>query len=288
MTGPARPAILARLRPGGGASVVPVVRLAGPIGMGSQLSSDLNLARLAPTLYRAFRLKRAPAVALAINSPGGAPAQAALIAQRIRDLAGEHDKPVYAFCEDVAASGGYWLACGADEIYASSASLLGAIGVVSSGFGFHRLIDRLDIERRVYTAGESKAQFDPFQAEDPDAVTRLRAIQDRLHGDFKAYVRQRRGSRLAEAADEAELFDGRIFDGRRAWELGLIDGLGEIRGTLQAKLGGRVRLRVVNPEGRGLRRFLPGQRSTADGAAEALDSLAAGLEARALWARYGL
>lgn len=277
-----------RLRPGGAAGVVPVVRLVGPIGMGSQLSSDINLARMAPALSRAFRQKRAPAVALVVNSPGGAPAQAALMAQRIRDLAGEHDKPVYAFCEDVAASGGYWLACSADEIYASSASILGAIGVISAGFGFHKLIDRLDIERRVYTAGESKAQFDPFQPEDPDAVARLRAIQDRLHDDFKAYVRQRRGRRLAQAAAAEELFDGRVVDGRRAWELGLIDGIGEIRATLQAKLGSRVRLRVVNPESRGLRRFLPGQRSAADDAGQALDGLAAGLAARALWARYGL
>jgi len=173
--------------------VVSVVRLAGVIGMAGPLRSGLTLHHVAPVLERAFQISRLAAVALVINSPGGSPVQSALIARRIRALADEKKVPVLAFVEDVAASGGYWLACAADEIYADENSIVGSIGVISAGFGFQDLIARHGIERRVHTAGERKVLLDPFQPEDPGDLERLKAIQVEIHESFKEMVRSRRG-----------------------------------------------------------------------------------------------
>ncbi|HYB09691.1 MAG TPA: S49 family peptidase [Alphaproteobacteria bacterium] len=268
---------------------VSVVRLFGVIGPLGPLRGGLNIAGVAGVLERAFKIKPLSAVALAINSPGGSASQSLLIAGRIRQLAAEKNVPVFAFVEDVAASGGYWLACAADEIYAAETSIVGSIGVISTGFGFQDLIKRLGIRRRLYTAGERKAMLDPFLAEDPDDIERLKALQHELHEAFKTQVRTRRANKLK--ASEDALFNGEFWTGRRALEFGLVDGIGDLRGTLRNRFGDKVRLRVVSGERGWLRRRLglatvdaPAFAWPADWAPE----LIASLEARALWSRFGL
>jgi len=268
---------------------VAVVRLAGVIGPLGPLRGGLSIASLAAPLERAFRMKPLAAVALALNSPGGAATQSALIAARVRQLAEEKGVPVIAFVEDVAASGGYWLATAADEIYASETSIVGSIGVISAGFGFHELIARLGIRRRLYTAGERKAMLDPFLEENPADVERLKALQREVHEAFKAYVRARRGSKLK--LPEEQLFNGEFWTGKRALELGLVDGIGDLRGTLRRRFGDKVRLRLVGGERGWLRRRLRLAAEHAGQAAAPVEwaaELLSALEARALWARFGL
>ena len=185
-------------------------------------------------------------MALAINSPGGSPAQSALLYRRIRQLAAERAVPVLAFAEDVAASGGYWLALAADEIYAEETSLLGSIGVVTAGFGFAAVLNRLGIERRLHTAGVDKSLLDPFLPEEPRDLERLKTLQQDLHDSFKDMVRQRRGGKLK--GDDGALFGGEVFTGRRALALGLIDGIGELRGVVRGLFGEEVRIRTIEPE----------------------------------------
>jgi serine protease SohB len=239
------------------------------------------LSALAGPLERAFRMKRVRAVALAINSPGGSAVQSSLIARRIRSLAEEKKVPVLAFVEDVAASGGYWLATAGDEIYADESSILGSIGVVSAGFGFADLMQRVGIERRIHTAGARKAMLDPFRAEQPEDVARLTEVQQEIHDNFKAQVRDRRGGRLK--GDETELFNGDIWTARSALALGLIDGIGDLRGVLRQRYGEKVRLVVVTSSRGWLRRRLG--IASSGGWAEALLHA---LEERSLWMRYGL
>jgi signal peptide peptidase SppA len=241
---------------------------------------------------RAFGLKRLAAVFLAINSPGGSPVQSALIARRIRQLAEEKQVPVIAVCEDAAASGGYWIACAADEIIADPASILGSIGVISSGFGFAEAIGRLGVERRVRTAGTDKSSNDPFRPQRPEDAARLDELLGALHGEFKNWVRARRNGRLK--ANEETLFQGRFWIGRQALELGLCDGLGDVQGEVRRRYGEKAR---IIPVGARRRRFpmsllpgallpgalLPGALLPGAGAA-----LAAALEERAAWARLGL
>ena len=268
------PAILRRARP-----VVPVLRLAGVIGGLSMLRGGLNLAGLAGIIEQAFKQRGAVSVALQVNSPGGSPVQSALIHNRIRQLAMEKRVPVVAFAEDVAASGGYWLALAADEIYADPNSIVGSIGVVSAGFGFPRLLERIGVERRVHTQGAHKTLLDPFRDERPEDVERLLALQRDMHDSFKAMVRERRGIKLK--ADDATLFEGDIWTGRRALELGLIDGLGDLRSVMRARYGDKVRLRRIGERTSWLRRRL------GFGSGLVRETLAE-LEERAMWARYGL
>jgi signal peptide peptidase SppA len=234
---------------------VPVIRLSGVIASSGGLLSgrSLSIDSVAPLLKRAFEMRGAKAVALAINSPGGSPVQSALIAQRIRLHAAEKNLPVIAFVEDVAASGGYWLACAADEIIVDPSSIVGSIGVISAGFGFQELIARHGVERRVHTSGERKAMLDPFRPENPEDVERLKRLQAEIHEGFKDWVRERRGRLLK--ADEAALFNGEFWTGKRGLELGLADSLGELRSTLQARYGAKVRLPVIGPRRRLLSRF---------------------------------
>jgi signal peptide peptidase SppA len=275
---------------------VAVLRLSGVIGGFGPLRSGMSLASLEPLIERAFSLPRLKAVALVINSPGGSASQSALISKRIRDLAQEKEVPVLAFCEDVAASGGYWLACAADEIFVQPTSIVGSIGVITSGFGFAELMDKLGIERRVYTAGERKAILDPFRPENPDDVARIRALQDDLHEVFKQMVRDRRGQRLRAA--EHQLFSGEFWSGAKSIEFGLADSEGELRQVLRDRFGKRVRLRRIQGPKRLLRRLGFG-RGRADGGLPlwtgglptpqdwAAGFLAA-VEERALWSRFGL
>lgn len=286
--------LLDRLR--GRSPIVSVVPLRGVIGGGGALRRGLSIEAVGPLLEAAFRPRRVVAVALLVNSPGGSPAQSELIAARIRDLAAEHDKPVIAFVEDVAASGGYWLACAADEIRVASTSIVGSIGVVSAGFGFQDAISRLGIERRVHTAGSRKALLDPFRPEQEEDVAHLKALQAELHQRFIAWVRSRRGERL-RAEQEPELMEGKFWTGLRGIELGLADGEGALHRTLRERYGARTRFRVLRPRQGLARRFgLGGALAAGDG--EPLlarladggwaDGLLAAVEERALWSRFGL
>lgn len=277
--------------------LVPVVRLTGAIGMAAPLRPGLSLANCASVLGRAFSYRNAAAVAIAINSPGGSPVQSRLIYSRIRALSEEKELPVYVFCEDVTASGGYMLALAGDEIYADPSSIIGSIGVIAAGFGFDKAIDKLGIDRRVYTAGKNKLSLDPFQPEKPEDVKRLKAIQNEVHELFKTMVRERRGDKL-QAGDD-KLFNGEFWAGSTALELGLIDGLGDLRAVMRDKLGDKVRLKLVASSRSWLRRNLafPGMYAglTANGEVAGLslppgwtDDVLSTLETRALWSRYGL
>ncbi|MFQ5774216.1 MAG: S49 family peptidase [Kiloniellaceae bacterium] len=274
--------------------IVAVVRLVGVIGAVGPWRGGLTLAGLDPAIERAFKLRRLQAVALAINSPGGSPTQSDLIARRIRDLAQEKGVPVLAFCEDVAASGGYWLACAADEIYARETSVVGSIGVIAAGFGFPELLQRIGVERRVYTAGDKKAMLDPFQAEKRGDVDRLKVLQKDVHESFMATVRERRGARLK--GGEKTLFSGEFWSGKRAVELGLVDGVGEMRQILRARYGDRVVLRRVDAGRPWWRRRIGMAAEDAAGTWPVLRrpdprdwfaGLIAAVEERALWSRFG-
>lgn len=257
-----------------------VVRLHGAIGVGSPLKPPLTAKDLNPVLERAFH-KNLAAVALAVNSPGGSAVQSALIHSRIRALADEFKIPVYVFCEDVAASGGYWLACAGDEIYADESSIVGSIGVISAGFGFVEAIGKLGIERRVHTAGENKSILDPFQPQKQEDIDRLLALQADVHGAFKSLVRERRAGKLK--GDETEMFSGAFWSGRQALDRGLIDGIGHMHDVLKKKFGDKLVLKnIAASRGWGLSRLGFGTFAEFPGAT--LDAL----ETRALWAKFGL
>ena len=277
---------------------IPVVRLSGPIGMATPLRPGLGLASLAGPLERAFKMSKLPAVVISINSPGGSPVQSNLIFNRIRQLADENKKRVHVFCEDVAASGGYFIAVAGDEIYADPSSIVGSIGVISAGFGLEKAIEKLGIERRVYTSGTNKGSLDPFLPEKADDIERLKALQADVHAVFRGVVQLRRGAKLR--ADDPDLFSGAFWSAKRAVELGLIDGIGDMRTRMRELYGAKVELRAV-PIGKAgllswLRRgggageiglgpvtipaWLDGQSLTGD--------VLSTLEARSLWARFGL
>ena len=269
--------------------IVPVVRLSGVIGFSTPLRPGLTLASVSRVLERAFTMRSASAVALAINSPGGSAVQSHLIFQRIRKLAEENELPVMAFVEDVAASGGYMIACAADEIICDPFSIVGSIGVVGASFGFDKLIDKIGVERRVYTSGERKVMLDPFLPENPEDVKRLKTIQKEIHGDFIELVKSRRGGKLDSR--EKALFSGEFWAGGKARELGLVDAIGELRVTLRERFGKKVKTPLIAERGLFGRRT-PGVSGAVverlmDRAGFA-DEIVSTLEARALWARYGL
>ena len=271
--------------------VVPVVRLTGVIGFSTPLRPGLTLAGIARTLDRAFAVPNAQAVAIAVNSPGGSPVQSHLIFRRIRELAEEKNRRVIVFVEDAAASGGYMIACAADEIVADPHSIVGSIGVVGGSFGFDKAIARLGIERRLYTSGEHKAMLDPFLPENPGDVERLKKLQREIHDSFIALVKSRRGARLA--GPENDLFSGEYWAGQRALELGLVDSIGDLRSVLRQRFGDKVVTPLVSAERGWLGRRLPGVGGLAGGISASLqaglaEDLISAIEARALWARYGL
>jgi signal peptide peptidase SppA len=273
------------------AAVVPVVRLSGVIGAVTPLRPGLTLAGIAKTLERAFATKHARAVALVINSPGGSPVQSRQIYLRIRQLAAEKKLPVLVFVEDVAASGGYMIACAGDEIFCDPSSILGSIGVVGGGFGFQDLIKRIGVERRLYTAGEHKAMLDPFLPEDRDDVARLKALQREIHAIFIALVKGSRGARLKGSEDV--LFTGEYWAGEKSVSLGLADKIGDIRSTLRERYGEKVLTPVIAPAS-GMLAGLLGRKSPGAGALAAFDGigglpddLISALETRAIWAKFG-
>jgi signal peptide peptidase SppA len=281
-----------RLRPG--AAVVPVVRLSGVIGAVTPLRPGMTLAGVARMLERAFATKNAKAVALVINSPGGSPVQSRQIYLRIRQLAAEKKLPVLVFVEDVAASGGYMIACAGDEIFCDPSSILGSIGVVGGSFGFQELIKKIGVERRLYTAGAHKAMLDPFLPENPDDVARVKALQREIHAIFIALVRQSRGARLKGADDV--LFTGEYWAGETSVTLGLADAIGDLRTVLRARYGDKVKTPVIAPS-TGLLSGLLGRKSAGattlaalasrDGIAGLPDEVISALETRAIWAKFG-
>jgi signal peptide peptidase SppA len=284
--------------------VVPVIRMTGPIGLPpSPLRQSLSMTQLAGPLASAFKLKRARAVAIVINSPGGSPVQSTLIFKRIRALADEHNKQVHVFIEDVGASGGYLIALAGDEIIADASSVVGSIGVISAGFGFDRAIEKLGIDRRVYTAGDRKLSLDPFQPEKADDIRRIKALQKDIHETFIDLVKTRRSDRL-DGTDK-QLFSGEFWSGKKAVELGLVDGLGDLRSHMREVFGEKVRLLPVPVGRRGLFGRLSVSNALAahamgDQPGSALDGVGtqagygaamgaiSAAEERALWARYGM
>ena len=276
---------------GAAAAVVPVVRLSGVIGAVTPLRPGMSLAGVARMLERAFATKNAKAVALVINSPGGSPVQSRQIYLRIRQLAAEKKLPVLVFVEDVAASGGYMIACAGDEIFCDPSSILGSIGVVGGSFGFQELIKKIGVERRLYTAGAHKAMLDPFLPENPDDVARVKALQREIHAIFIALVKQSRGARLKGADDV--LFTGEYWAGETSVSLGLADAIGDLRSTLARPLwregadpGDRAGERdVVGPAGPQIGRR--GRAGQLDGLAGLPEELISALETRAIWAKFG-
>ena len=283
---------LSRLRgllPGrlAGRPVVPVVRLHGTIGAVTPLRPGMSLGSVSRMLEKAFSTKGAKAVALQINSPGGSPVQSRQIYQRIRQLAEEKKLPVLVFVEDVAASGGYMIACAGDEIFCDPSSIVGSIGVVGGTFGFQDLIKKVGIERRLYTSGDHKSQLDPFLAENPEDVARLKAIQREIHDTFIALVKQSRGSRLK--GDDDYLFTGEYWAGERSVKLGLVDELGDLRTVLRARYGDKVQTPIIAPAA-GLLSGVIGRKggSSLLGLPSFPEDIISAIETRALWARYGL
>lgn len=272
--------------------LVPVLRFSGPIGVNSPFKQGLTLSTVAASIDKAFSMRRAEAVAIQINSPGGAPVQSTLIFKRIRALAEEKDLKVYVFAEDVAASGGYMLALAGDEIYADDCSIVGSIGVISAGFGFPGLLEKVGVERRVYTAGNNKDTLDPFLPEKPGDVKRIKALQLDIHKAFIDMVKARRGDKLTKA--DKDLFTGEFWTGQAALERGLIDGLSDLRTKMREVFGEDVRFKLVAPSTSWFRR---GKKSVSAGSGGfdfsrwpqgfAADVISA-IEARALWSRFGL
>lgn len=279
----------ARFRPG--TAVVPVVRLSGVIGAVTPLRPGMSLAGVARVLERAFSYRNAKAVALVINSPGGSPVQSRQIYLRIKQLAAEKKLPVLVFVEDVAASGGYMIACAGDEIICDPSSILGSIGVVGGSFGFQEAIKRLGIERRLYTAGAHKAMLDPFLPENPDDVAKLKALQREIHQIFISLVKESRGARLKGSDDT--LFTGEYWAGESSIALGLADSIGDLRSTLRARYGEKV-LTPVIAQPSGLLSGLLGRKSPGAGQLSAMESMAglpddliSAVETRAIWAKFG-
>ena len=275
-----------------GAVVIPVVRMSGTImAGGSSFRPSLSIANVSSQLARAFDFKKAPAVAIIINSPGGSPVQSRLIYKRIRDLAKENDKKVHVFVEDVAASGGYMIACAGDDITVDPSSIVGSIGVISASFGFEGAIEKLGVKRRMHTAGQNKSVLDPFLPEKAEDVERLKALQLEIHQVFIDVVKEGRGDRLAENDD---LFTGMFWTGEKGKELGLVDEIGDIRTSLKARYGEKTKFKLIDAK-----RGLFGKRSAGgislDGlaisenlAASAVDGLFSAVQERALWSRFGL
>tara|TARA_Y100000590_G_scaffold461644_1_gene623704 strand:+ start:1302 stop:2114 length:813 start_codon:yes stop_codon:yes gene_type:complete len=259
---------------------IPTLRLSGVIGQAGFLKTGLSLSSLDKQITKLFADKKSPAVALIINSPGGSPTQSALIAKRIIDLGKIKKKKIIAFVEDVAASGGYWLACAADEIYIDQNSIVGSIGVISPGFGFVNLLKKIGVERRVYTSGKSKSFLDPFKLEKKEDIIRLKKIQEQIHENFISYVKSRRGKKLKQK-NYNEIFSGLFWVGQKAIHLGLVDGLGHINEIIENKFGKKAKIKIIEQK----KSFLQKKFSSS---LISTDELFEKIEEKFFWSRYGL
>ncbi len=271
---------------------VPVLRLNGPIGMATPLRPGLSSAMLAGPIEKAFTMSRCPTVAIIVNSPGGSPVQSSFILKRIRQMAKEKEKKVYVFCEDVAASGGYYIAVAGDEIYADASSIIGSIGVIAAGFGFDKAIEKLGIERRVYTAGLNKSTLDPFKPEKTEDIERIKEIQKDIHDSFIGVVKDRRAGKLKGA--DSDLFSGAFWSAPKALEFGLIDGVSDIRSKMREIHGDKVHLKPVPIGSGGLMSRLRRQPDFVGNSndwhmrASLGDEVLSSLETRLMWSRFGL
>ncbi len=267
--------------------VVAVIALHGVIapGGGKLRGEHLNLMGVAGIIKEAFETKNLSAIALSINSPGGSPVQSALIATRIRQLADEKEIPVFAFAEDVMASGGYWLGLCADEIYADQNSIVGSIGVISAGFGFTGAMEKLGVERRIYSAGDNKSKLDPFSPEKESDIEWLKGLQVEIHENFKGYVKERRGERLKKRKDK-ELFSGDVWTGKKAEELGLIDGIADMRSFMREKYGEDVKLELHEGRKSWIQKTLGLGSQSLPGVA--VGAAIGGIREEASWQRFGL
>ncbi len=259
---------------------IPTLRLSGVIGQAGFMKSGLNISNLNKLIEKLFSDKKCPAVCLIINSPGGSPTQSSLIAQKIIKLSKEKNKKVLTFVEDVAASGGYWLACAGDEIYIDINSILGSIGVISPGFGFVELLKKAGIERRVYTSGKSKSFLDPFKEEKKEDIDRLKNIQEQIHDNFISYVKNRRGKKIKKNNND-EVFSGLFWVGQKAIDLGLADGVGSINDIIKQKYGKKAKIKIIDQKKSFLQKKLSS--SLID-----TDAFLAKIEEKALWSRFGL
>jgi signal peptide peptidase SppA len=266
--------------------IVSVVKLSGIIGSAGFGRKGINLADLEIPLRRAFSKRGVDAVALKINSPGGSPVQSEMIANRIRQLSDEKDIPVYAFVEDLAASGGYWLACSADEIYVSSMSIVGSIGVISASFGFNQLMDKIGIERRIYSQGKNKSMLDPFRPEEPQHIERLLRLQEDIHNSFMGYVKERRVGKLTDT--DENLFNGDIWTGNQAKEVGLVDEIGDIRSVIQEKFGVKTKFIQIPLKSSWLQKTLSGESYKTSKETRVVDELISSIEERLIWSRYDI
>ena len=264
------------------APVVAVLPLEGVIGTSGRFNNAINLANLEDKIKSAFDVYNVKAVALVINSPGGSPVQSELIVMRIRELSAEKEIPVYAFAQDVAASGGYMLALAGEEIYAHQASIVGSIGVINSGFGYPAALEKLGIERRVYTAGESKSLLDPFKPEVEKDVKMLKNLLKEIHDFFKSFVKEARGDRLKGV--QKTIFSGQVWNGEEAAKMGLIDGVGDMRSVMKEKLGDDVKFKCIKQEKSFLKGMLGMRTQNSSIAEDAIKTL----ETRSEWARFGL
>tara|TARA_B100001123_G_C15293744_1_gene1018375 strand:- start:153 stop:977 length:825 start_codon:yes stop_codon:yes gene_type:complete len=263
---------------------IPTLRLSGVIGQVGTFRSGLTLNSLDKSINKLFSDKKCPAVAIIINSPGGSPTQSSLIAERIITLSKEKNKKIIAFVEDVAASGGYWLACSADEIYIDQNSVIGSIGVISGGFGFVNLIKKIGVERRVYTSGKSKSFLDPFKPEKKEDLQRLKFIQEQIHENFISYVKSRRGKKIKKN-NEKLIFSGHFWVGNKSIDLGLADGIGSIHQILKKKYGKKVKIKFVDQKKSFIQRKLS---SSLSNSLLDTEKIIEKLEEKALWSRYGL
>tara|TARA_B100001123_G_scaffold446438_1_gene600943 strand:- start:1607 stop:2431 length:825 start_codon:yes stop_codon:yes gene_type:complete len=263
---------------------IPTLRLTGVIGQAGTLKSGLSLNSLDKLIEKLFSEKKSPVVALIINSPGGSPTQSSLIAEKIIAKSKQKKKKVIAFVEDVAASGGYWLACAADEIFIDQNSIVGSIGVISPGFGFVELIKKIGIERRVYTSGKSKSFLDPFKLEKKEDIKRLKDIQEQIHENFISHVKKRRGSRLNKNKIK-EIFSGLFWVGQKAIDLGLADGIGSIQTVIRNRFGENAKIKIIEQKRSFIQRKLSTSFSTS---LINTDRLIEKIEEKSLWSRYGL
>ncbi len=262
---------------------VAVIRMAGVIADSSMIRrAGINHQKFSKLVEHAFEMMNVKALALVINSPGGSPAQCSLISSQIRALSEEKDIPVYAFVEDVAASGGYWLSCCGDKIYAQNSSIVGSIGVISAGFGLDEFIQKYEIKRRIHTSGKDKSFLDPFKPERAEDVARLKELQSAIHEDFKIWVKERRGEKL-KGSDE-DLMEGAFWTGADAKEKGLVDGIGDVTSVMKEKFGEEIKFVNLTPEKKWFSSLpLMGEEVRADLVYDALNIA----EERAYWARFG-
>lgn len=262
---------------------IPVIKLSGVIGQAGSFRKGLTLNDLNKLIEKAFSTKKAPAVFLNINSPGGSPTQSSFIASKIRSLAKKNKTKVYAFVEDVAASGGYWLACAADEIYIDQNSIVGSIGVISPGFGFVEMIKKLGIQRRVFTSGKNKSFLDPFQNAKKEDINKLKEIQNTIHNNFITHVKNSRGKKIK--AKDNEVYNGMFWVGEQAVKLGLVDGIGHMEDIMKQKFGKKFKIKVLEPK----KSFFQKRFSSSinNNSINFLDLINA-LEEKLYWSKFGL